>query len=64
MVAIVNLYRQMLTGVRLQAHSDSMKLDETFKMPSFNFVGENQISKYRECVLRNLLEVHMSFRVQ
>jgi len=26
---IVNLYRQMLTGVRLQAHADSMKLAET-----------------------------------
>jgi len=29
MAAIVNLYRQMLTGVRLQAHADSMKLAET-----------------------------------
>jgi len=30
MVAIVNhLYRQMMTGVRLQAHVDSMKLAET-----------------------------------
>jgi len=27
--AIVNLYQQMLTGVRLQAHVDSMKLAET-----------------------------------
>jgi len=26
MAAIVNLYRQMLTVVRLQAHADSMKL--------------------------------------
>jgi len=29
MAAIVNLYRQMLTGVRIQAHADSMKLAET-----------------------------------
>jgi len=29
MAAIVNLYRQMLTGVRLQAHSDSIELAET-----------------------------------
>jgi len=40
MVAIVNLYRQMLTGVRLQAHS--MKLAETMikitYKPSFNFM--------------------------
>jgi len=29
MAAIVNLYRQMLTGVRLQSHADSIKLAET-----------------------------------
>jgi len=29
MAAIVNLYRLMLTVVRLQAHADSMKLAET-----------------------------------
>jgi len=29
MAAFVNLYQQMLTGVRLQAHVDSMKLVET-----------------------------------
>jgi len=29
MVAIVNVYRQMLTEVRLQTHADSMKLAET-----------------------------------
>jgi len=29
MAAVVNLYQQMLTGVRLQAHVDSMKLAET-----------------------------------
>jgi len=29
MAAIVNLYQQMLTGVRIQAHVDSMKLAET-----------------------------------
>jgi len=33
MAAIVNLYRQMLTGVGLQGHADSMK-------PSFNFMGK------------------------
>jgi len=40
MTAIVNLYRQVLTGVRLQAHADSMKLTETIinKKPSFNFM--------------------------
>jgi len=27
--AIVNLYRQMLTGVRLQAHAVSVKLAQT-----------------------------------
>jgi len=29
MTAIVNAYRHKLTGVRLQAHADSMKLAET-----------------------------------
>jgi len=29
MAAIVNLYQLMLTGIRLQAHVDSMKLAET-----------------------------------
>jgi len=29
LAAIVNLYWQMLTGVRLQAHTESMKLAET-----------------------------------
>jgi len=29
MAIIVSLYRQMLTGVWLQAHADSMKLAET-----------------------------------
>jgi len=29
MAVIVNLYWQMLTVVRLQAHADSMKLAET-----------------------------------
>jgi len=29
MAAIINLYQQMLTRVRLQAHADSMKLTET-----------------------------------
>jgi len=29
MAAIVNLYRQMLAGVWLQAHPDSMELAET-----------------------------------
>jgi len=29
MATIVNLYQQMLTVVRLQAHVDSMKLAET-----------------------------------
>jgi len=29
MVAIVNLYRHMLTGVRLQVYADSMNLAET-----------------------------------
>jgi len=29
MAAIVNLHRQMLTGVRLQAHAVSMKLAQT-----------------------------------
>jgi len=29
MAAIVNLHRQMLTGVRIQAHVDSIKLAET-----------------------------------
>jgi len=29
MATIVNLNQQMLTGVRLQAHVDSMKLAET-----------------------------------
>jgi len=29
MAAIVNLYQQMLTGFRLQAHADSMKLAKT-----------------------------------
>jgi len=29
MASIVNLYREMLTAVRLQAHADSMKLAET-----------------------------------
>jgi len=29
MAAIINLYRQMLTGVQLQVHADLMKLAET-----------------------------------
>jgi len=29
MAAIVNLYRQMVTGVRLQGHADSVSLAET-----------------------------------
>jgi len=52
MVAIVTLYRQMLTGVRLRAHGDLMKLAETM-------IGKSNLKAPRICVLRNLLEVHI-----
>jgi len=63
MAAFVNLYRQMLTGVRLQAHVDSMKLAETMIkiIEKAKFLAKSNLEAPRICVLRNLLEVHMYF---